>query len=104
MRYLNSETPLYYICQRCSLSGVKLWRDTNTFAPTKSLRCASCCLEEQKLSGPVTEEGKIKTPYGESDQIGCLVPAIPDEEGEGYWGYTSVPQAGVLWWKRLSLK
>jgi hypothetical protein len=36
-----------------------------------------------------------------SDQIGWYVPAIPDMEGVGYWGYTSVPQAGIDWWRKL---
>lgn len=36
-----------------------------------------------------------------SDQIGWDVPAIPDEENVSYWGYSSVPQEGVEWWKAL---
>ncbi len=37
------------------------------------------------------------------DQIGWLVPAVPTKEGDTYWGYTSVPQAGVKWWERLPI-
>jgi hypothetical protein len=29
-----------------------------------------------------------------------MVPAIPDNGGE-YWGYTSVPEEGCLWWQKL---
>ena len=39
--------------------------------------------------------------YGRTCQIGWYVPAIPDEEGLGYWGYTSVPQEGIDWWQAL---
>lgn len=33
--------------------------------------------------------------------IGWMVPAVPTEDGETFWGYTSVPQAGCEWWHRL---
>lgn len=33
--------------------------------------------------------------------IGWLVAAVPTEDGETFWGYTSVPQAGVNWWNSL---
>jgi len=36
-----------------------------------------------------------------SDAIGWLVPAVPTEDNETYWGYTSVPDAGVAWWRAL---
>lgn len=38
---------------------------------------------------------------GGTDQIGWRVPAVPTEEGDTYWSYTSVPDAGVQWWRRL---
>ncbi len=36
-----------------------------------------------------------------TDQIGWRVPAVPTEENDTYWGYTSVPTPGVEWWCRL---
>lgn len=42
--------------------------------------------------------------FRSTDSIGFRLPAIPDEEGVGYWGYSSVPQVGVNWWKRLPLR
>lgn len=33
--------------------------------------------------------------------IGWLVAAIPTEDGETYWGFTSVPQEGANWWNNL---
>ena len=35
--------------------------------------------------------------------IGWLVPAVPTEEGNTFWGYTSVPYQGVYWWDNLPL-
>jgi hypothetical protein len=34
-------------------------------------------------------------------EIGGNVPAIPDEEGIGYWGYNSFSEASILWWDSL---
>lgn len=39
--------------------------------------------------------------HGRTDTIGWRVPAVPTEEGDTFWGYTSVPDAGVQWWRRL---
>jgi hypothetical protein len=36
-----------------------------------------------------------------TDQIGWMVPAVPTPDGDTFWGYTSVPLEGVLWWKAL---
>ncbi len=40
-------------------------------------------------------------PSGRTDQIGWRVPAVPTEDGEGFWGYSSVPDDGVKWWRAL---
>ncbi len=47
--------------------------------------------------------GAIETKQDEQrcDQIGWLVPAVPVAEGDTYWGYSSVPDAGCQWWYRL---
>jgi hypothetical protein len=36
-----------------------------------------------------------------SDQIGWMVPAVPDQEGLGFWGCTSTPMDGYAWWQKL---
>lgn len=38
---------------------------------------------------------------GRTDTIGWRVPAVPTEDGEGFWGYSSVPPEGVAWWRAL---
>lgn len=94
--------PLVYECIDCKARGVRLWREYQTFLENQELRCRACALKAQKK----TEEEQAHT-----DQIGWLVPAVPTElplnaqwqlEGEStFWGYTSVPNEGVDWWKAL---
>ena len=55
--------------------------------------------DPKKDRQPIAAQFKAKR--DRHDQIGWLVPAIPDEECETYWGYTSVPQPGCEWWYRL---
>ena len=102
--YLNPSAPNDYKCRRCGATGIKLWREYQTFKPR--LLCAVCLSIEKETSiEGMNDEGKI--PWGGgyidmmTDAIGGYVPAIPDEEGLGYWGYTSVPQEGILWWEHL---
>jgi hypothetical protein len=82
-----------YVCSKCGVANVKLWRQYQTFACHTRLLCASCAEKDQ---------GKPKgyaLCKGSTDQIGWLVPAVPI--GDTYWGYTSVPKEGVDWWNSL---
>lgn len=81
----DSGAPAGYICGECRAEGVKLWRESHS--SRVDLRCATC-------SGATTD-------LIDSDQIAGRVPAVPDEDGKSWWGYTSVPQAGCEWWARL---
>lgn len=100
--YSNPVPPADYKCCRCQVTGVKLWRDYEASPPIE-LFCAVCAANDQKKSiADIDTEGKRTGDSGDrTDQIGWYVPAVPDEEGLGYWGYTSVPQAGVDWWRAL---
>jgi hypothetical protein len=134
--YLEGKVPENYVCGKCGATGVKLWRDYQTFLEHQSLRCLSCaCSEESKVRVP-TEDGRslyaeerhmyrtaTMEPYcwkeynpaeglpknavetkiwrDRTDQIGWRVPAVPTEENDTYWGYTSVPQPGCDWWYNL---
>lgn len=94
MRYKNVETPTNYICSKCGISNVRLYRQYQTFADHIKLLCTKCALEDQNQTEP-------DRPSAHS--IGWLVAAIPTEDEETYWGYTSVPDAGVRWWNRLQV-
>lgn len=101
-----SSRPDHYVCTGCKAAGVKLWRQYQTFADHIELMCAACAAKDQKkdITG-MTPDGlyPLGKNYGGgmTDQIGWLVPAVPTEDGETYWGYTSVPQDGVNWWRIL---
>ena len=97
-----------YTCTKCGATGVKLWREYQTCQT--QLFCAPCALVDQKKEGPVDSTGKIPSYFvlgqerhyhGLTDQIGWLVPSVPVPQGDGFWGYTSVPDEGCRWWREL---
>lgn len=89
-----ARTPVGYVCSKCGMAGVKLWRHYQTCLDYQSLFCAFCAEADQ---------GKTYREYGRSigDSIGWLVPAVPTEDGTTFWGYTSIPSAGCFWWFSL---
>lgn len=100
--YASGLAPQEYVCGDCGASGVKLWREYNTFLSHQHLRCAQCAMKDQEKTGTVGDDGRRDSGDGHmTDQVGWLIPAVPTEEGDTFWGYTSVPQAGVDWWRRL---
>jgi hypothetical protein len=89
-----------YSCHTCKAVDCKLWRPSNVFYI--ELICWRCL----EVKGYEIEYGQ---PCG-SDQVydlsvgnDCWVPAVPDLNGD-WWGYTSVPQWWVNWWKSLPNK
>lgn len=90
-----------YHCSDCGASGVKLWRPHQGCRP---LRCAACACQYAKVPMEVDEAGT--RPFEDcgfrTDNIGWQLPAIPAEP-DTFWGYTSVPESGVAWWKALPL-
>lgn len=99
--YSKAETPEDYLCCDCGTTGVKLWRDYNTVLSGQELRCAACACKAQNKEDNIDAEGYGHDRYGKCDQIGWLVPAVPCEDDNTFWGYTSVPPAGVAWWRSL---
>lgn len=97
LRPARSEFTVKYHCSKCKVSGVKLWRQYQTFADHIELECAKCASPDKH----VDEAGTVEYEHGgRTDQIGSwMVPAIP--VGDTYWGYTSVPSQDVEWWKAL---
>lgn len=87
-----------YTCSVCGASGVKLWRQYQTFLNKISLFCKGCAEADQKEE----IERYAHLPGREStDQIGGLVPAITTVEGDTFWGYTAVPMCRIKWWYDL---
>jgi hypothetical protein len=99
--------PADYKCTKCGAPGCKLWRQYQTFANSIKLLCVDCSAADQSMQlVELREDGthQHRADGWRCDQIGWLVPAVPTEDGESYWGYTSVPEPGVQWWKRLPLR
>ena len=107
--YSSRTTPKGYACNKCGATGCKLWRDYNTFLVHQNLLCVTCTGKAQKKDvSRINEEGQTPCKVLEtddyemwSDSIGWMVPAVPTEDGETYWGYTSVPEEGCIWWRGL---
>lgn len=89
--YDSDTAPSLYACTACDQRGVRLWRDYNTAATAVEMKCVKCAEPDAVKRASLIE----------CDQIGGLVPAIPTEDGDTFWGYSSVPSAGVEWWYRL---
>ncbi len=108
--YKSVETPPEYKCGKCGRTGVKLWRLYSVFLDHQELTCCDCSGDKEGVDTTfVTQEGQIRRKYegidlGMSDQIGNLIPAVPTQEGDTFWGYTAVPVAGCTWWRQLPLR
>ena len=85
--------PPEYVCGECKASGVRLYRDYNTFADATRLLCTACA--EQAGSTPRKVDPECP------DQCGWMVAAVPTEDGSSFWGFSSVPWRGVYWWRSL---
>jgi hypothetical protein len=90
--YTATVLPDAYHCSRCDARGVRLYRQYQTLANNVGMLCRACALKDQKKDAPDNHN---------EHSIGWLVAAVPTEEGDTFWGYTSVPPAGVIWWNRL---
>lgn len=91
-------TAIPYVCTGCGASGCKLWREYQTFADVPverghrtSLLCADCVELDQ---GRALDETR-------PDAIGWRVAAVPADEGTTFWGFASVPEDRVAWWRAL---
>ena len=89
--YESGLCPDGYTCQ-CGKSGVRLYREYQTFLNHITLLCRSCSLIEQNKEQP---DQQLES------SIGWRVAAVPTEDGETFWGYSSIPDNGCRWWYRL---
>ncbi len=105
-KYESNEVPASYVCGTCGASNCKLWRRYQTFLDNQDLFCVECAGKNQKRdTSDIDAVGEMFSDLGgRSDQIGWLIPAVPTEENDTFWGYTSVPEKGCEWWRRLPSK
>lgn len=85
-----------YECSKCGANGCKLWRQCQTFADSVALLCAGCAEADQAALHELGWQSDFVKNDGE--QIGWLVPAVLTDDGETFWGYTSVPAERCNWW------
>lgn len=93
-----------YFCAHCRQAGVKLWRKVHDGSAGWCSRCATAMC---RLPDDIGPDGRRESDLGRTDQIyhqgtetPNLLPWVVDELGET-WGYSSVPQDGVDWWRAL---
>ena len=95
--YSKNKTPRDYKCSKCGATGVKLWRTKYQ----TTLLCADCAAKEEGEDiSTLDSNGKHLNDMGSNTrQIGLFLPAIPTEDGIGFW--TSAPKSGWNWWRKL---
>jgi hypothetical protein len=106
LHYAKNAAPPEYRCSKCGATGCKLWRELYVMAVEVKLMCVGCAFKSKRLKPvPVDDNGMCADrsfPTVRTDQVADLGPAVPEEApGDSYWGYMSVPDAGVKWWKSL---
>ncbi len=100
--YLKVETPPGYKCSKCGATGCKLWCYYQAFLEHQDLVCAKCAAEEEEEDiRLIDKHGMHEGICGPTDQIGNRIPAVPTEGGDTFWGYTSIPEPGCIWWRSL---
>lgn len=102
VNYKKATIPEDYKCDDCGAHKVRLWREYQSEASRTKLLCASCAEKNQKECNKKDWESPFSK--GQGDQIGWYVPAVPTEGRNTYWGYTTVPEAGVIWWRNLPIR
>ena len=111
LRYKSGEIPESYVCGVCGASGCKLWREYQTPMSQQRLYCGPCAIKETR---DPSREGTAIRPDGKAswfptgctepvwmDSVGRLCAGIPTEDGTTFWGYTSVPEPALAWWRGL---
>ncbi len=104
VNYAQNVIPPDYKCDGCGATEVKLWREYQTFADHTKLLCVDCAGKDQKKDTSNVDDKGFRTDqrFGyKTDQIGWYMPAVPIEGDDTYWGYASVPQEGIAWWRNL---
>jgi hypothetical protein len=56
--YSEGATPKGYECDKCKASGVRLWREWNTFLSHQQLVCLACINKNTKTKGGYTPDPK----------------------------------------------
>lgn len=95
-----------YRCADCGAEGVRLYRPYSVMLSGVVLRCTACTRKK--------EGDSVEFDPACPDSIGWSVAAVPcirSAEGPIYydlrgsfWGFTSIPDDGVAWWRGLPVE
>jgi len=86
-----------YECHTCGSQNCKLWRESHCYSKDPiPLKCWKC-LEDFGHTINLSLTDQVHD--SELNDVNW-VPAVPYDE-DSYWGYTSVPENRVQWWKNL---
>lgn len=102
--FRDPEVPAWYRCDQCSVHGVRLYRDYNTFASNIDVLCATCAEVHQKKPRGFVEQPDPHTGRVHDDQIGWMIAAVPTEGDSTFWGRGAVPTAGCAWWFSMPIR
>jgi hypothetical protein len=89
-------------CNKCGVTGVKLWREVHAYSHAPELLCVVHACESKEISPDEVDERGAR-PRGDgltTDQIGWYVPAVRADD-DSWWGYTSIPQDAYDAWAAL---
>lgn len=103
-KYYLGIVPGGYSCKKCGVQGCKLWRESHTYNIPVAPMCCDCISNLKKVDiNQINNNGQVPFHLAGMwiDQFGGCVPAVPSEDGSGFYGYGSIPQAGANWWYNL---
>lgn len=99
---MTTSARITYACSHCGATDCKLWRLAQSSYP--DLLCAPCAGEDQdEVVDNIDESGLTYSVHTgtRTPTIGSYVPAVPTPDWTAYWGYTSIPDEGLIWWRYL---
>lgn len=99
--YASTDTPSSYVCGDCGKSGVKLWRDYQSFLRHQALRCVDCAGAKANVDVSMMKaDGQDSNNPEYTESIGWLIPAIPTQQNNTFWAthpsHRTVVNGGIV--------
>lgn len=105
---IDENGKVIYSCDDCGSSGLKLWRDYNAFLNHQTLTCVPCLMKSFDPSKDRSELDEYRVlddsgnfTFSGGTEINGKIPAMLTEEGDTFYGFTSVSDASYRSWCAL---